>query len=188
MVPDTEAEYVFTSERLGFRNWTKGDLDAMSAINDDPRVMEFFPSTQTKEQTAAFIERMQKSFYERSYCYFAVDELKGGLIGFIGFMYKDFVSDHTPAVDIGWRLATAHWNKGYALEGALACLEYGFTTLGFTKVISIAPKLNERSEKIMKRLGMTKKAEFKHPDLKAHPLLETCVIYEINQKEWNSNT
>ncbi|MBL7930483.1 MAG: GNAT family N-acetyltransferase [Bacteroidia bacterium] len=151
----------------------------MTAINLDPRVMEYFPSTQDKEQTAGFIQRMQKSFLEKSYCYYAVDELGGGLIGFVGFMDKDFKSDFTPAVDIGWRLATAHWNKGYALEGARACMDYGFKTLGFKNVISIAPKINERSEKIMKRLGMNKRGEFKHPDLSAHPRLETCVVYEL---------
>lgn len=183
----TNEKYIFTSERLGFRNWRENDLEAMSAINLDPRVMEFFPSTQNKEQTEAFIKRMQKSFHEKSYCYYAVDELESGLIGFIGFMDKDFVSDFTPAVDIGWRLATAHWNKGYAFEGAAACMEHGFKTLRLDKVISIAPKINERSEKIMKRLGMTKKGELKHPDLAAHPILETCVVYELNSKEWNRN-
>src|SRR5690606_25960568 len=152
--------------------------------NLDPRVMEFFPSIQNREQTAMFIERMQKSFREKNYCYYAVDELCGGLIGFIGFLDKDFVSDFTPAVDIGWRLATAHWNKGYALEGAKACMDHGFKTIGFEKVISMAPKVNVRSEKIMKRLGMHKRAEFKHPDLKEHPHLQNCVIYELNLNEW----
>ena len=183
-MPESAENYLFRSERLGFRNWNKNDLDAMTAINLDPRVMEFFPSTQNREQTTAFIERMQKSFREKNYCYYAVDEPGGELIGFIGFMDKDFVSDFTPAVDIGWRLSTAQWNKGYAFEGAKACMNYGFETLGFEKIISLAPQINERSEKIMKRLGMYKRGEFKHPELDAHPHLQPCVVYEQNLNEW----
>lgn len=37
-------KYIFTSERLGFRNWNLTDIDKMYEINSDEKVMEFFPS------------------------------------------------------------------------------------------------------------------------------------------------
>lgn len=180
-----EKTYVLESERLGFRNWLESDLEAMTQINADPRVMEFFPSIQNREQTAAFIERMQQHYQKTGYCYFAVEEKHSGeLIGFIGLLFRDNVPDIAPGVDIGWRLATQHWNKGYALEGAKTCLAYGFDILNLDHVISIAPVVNLRSEKIMKRLGLVKRGEFKHPELKQHPVLETCVLYEITADQW----
>lgn len=178
-------EYVFCSERLGFRNWCSDDLEPMAQINNDPRVMEFFPSVQSRDQTAAFIERMQNQFRKSKYCYFATAELAtGNLIGFIGLMYKDNLPQVVPGVDIGWRLSANYWNKGYALEGARATLNYGFNTLELESVMAIAPTLNLRSEKIMKRLGMQKKGEFKHPELEQFPSLEICLLYELNHLEW----
>ncbi|RZK12370.1 MAG: N-acetyltransferase, partial [Flavobacterium sp.] len=123
---NTTKNYLFTSERLGFRNWIEDDIPKMAEINSDPNVMEFFPSLQSAEQTDLFIRRMQQQFEEKSYCYFAVDVLDTDtFIGFIGLSDKDFESDFTPSVDIGWRLSEKQWKKGYATEGALACLKYG---------------------------------------------------------------
>jgi RimJ/RimL family protein N-acetyltransferase len=115
--------YLFTSERLGFRNWIASDIDRMSEINSDKKVMEFFPCVQSNEQTKLFVKRMQKHFDRTDFCYFAVDVLKSAeLIGFIGLAEQTFEADFTPCVDIGWRLHTSAWNKGYATEGAKACL------------------------------------------------------------------
>jgi len=81
----TNPSYLFTSERLGFRAWQQEDIDAMQEINSDARVMEFFPALLTMEQTKAFIERMNRQFDEKSFCYFAVDVLATKeFIGFIG--------------------------------------------------------------------------------------------------------
>ena len=48
-------KYLFTSERLGFRSWFDSDLEELSKINLDAKVMEFFPSRQTEEESTQFI-------------------------------------------------------------------------------------------------------------------------------------
>lgn len=177
---NTTKNYLFTSERLGFRNWIESDIPLIADINSNPNVMEFFPSVQDFEQTERFIKRMQSQFEEKSYCYFAVDVLKTDtFIGFIGLSDKDFDSDFTPSVDIGWRLSEAHWKKGYATEGALACLKYGFEHLKLEKIIATTPKINLKSEEVMKRIGMTKVKNFDHPLLLDDSRLKDCVLYEI---------
>lgn len=172
--------YLFTSERLGFRNWTESDIPLMAAINSNPNVMEFFPSVQDSEQTQRFIKRMQGQFEEKDYCYFAVDALETDtFIGFIGLSDKDFESDFTPAVDIGWRLSEAHWKKGYATEGALACLNYSFKKLQLEKIIATTPAINLKSEEVMKKIGMKKVKNFDHPLLLDDERLKDCLLYEI---------
>ncbi|MCD8438419.1 GNAT family N-acetyltransferase, partial [Tenacibaculum dicentrarchi] len=107
--------YIFKSERLGFRNWTEKDKPKMTEINSDSKVMEFFPSIPNKEQTEEFVNRMKKQYTENGFCYFAVDKLENNeFIGFIGISEQNFESDFTPCVDIGWRLAQKEWGKGYA--------------------------------------------------------------------------
>jgi RimJ/RimL family protein N-acetyltransferase len=172
-------EYLFTSERLGFRNWKPEDIDAMAAINADPEVMEFFLALRSHEETATFIAKMQTQFVEKGFCYFAVDTLENKeFIGFTGLSIPDFEADFTPCVDIGWRLKRSVWGKGFATEGAGRCLDYGFTQLGLTHVYAIAPCVNVRSEHVMKKTGMQKVKQFLHPLLEGDERLQECVLYE----------
>lgn len=177
--------YIFKSERLGFRNWNSNDLQEFAELNSDSEVMEHFPSTLSREETFDFIQRLKKHYELNGHTYFATEILRTGeLIGFIGLALQDYESEFTPNVDIGWRLKKAHWGKGYATEGAKKCLEFAFTELKLNKVISTCTIRNTKSEKVMKKIGMKKIGEFKHPKLKAYPELEKCVCYEIKN---NSN-
>jgi RimJ/RimL family protein N-acetyltransferase len=173
--------YLFTSERLGFRNWLSKDITGMTAISADPAVMRYFPAPATPEQTVSFIERMKIMLRDKGYCYFAVDELKANqFIGFIGMYYQTFESPFTPAVDIGWRLAKAFWGKGFATEGAKRCLEYAFKDLQIPALIATAPQVNKPSIHVMEKIGMHKLMDFKHPRLKGFDHLEHCVCYAIS--------
>ena len=170
--------YLFQSPRLGFRNWIESDIAPMAAISADAEVMKYFPAPATYEQTIAFVKRMQDEFTERGYCYFAVDEISTNtFIGFIGLSWKTFEADFTPCVDIGWRLKPDVWNKGYATEGAIRCLDYAFDTLKLDRVYSMAPKMNTTSERVMQKAAMKKVGEFEHSMLKDHPELMPCILY-----------
>ena len=112
-------KYIFKSERLGFRNWNLTDIDPLHEINSDEKVMEFIPTIPTKKQTTEFVERMKKQFENKGFCYFAVDKLADReFIGFIGLSEQTYEADFTPCIDIGWRIKSSEWNKGYATEGA----------------------------------------------------------------------
>ena len=174
-------KHLFTSTRLGFRNWIETDIPKMIKISGNEEVMNFFPAVATPEQTTIFTRKLQDLFEEKGYCYFAVDELETGkFIGFIGFYFQDYESEFTPAVDIGWRLHPDFWGKGYATEGAKACLDYGKDSLKLKKVISTAPQINKPSINVMKKIGMKKKLEFIHPKVKENERLRNCVCYEID--------
>lgn len=172
--------YLFTSERLGFRNWTLDDLDVLAALCADPDVMEHFPNTLSRDETAAYIKRMQKHFETHGYTYFAADiKDTGELIGFIGLAYQTYETDFLPATDIGWRLKKSAWGKGYATEGARRCLQFAFEELGLDKVVSTCVLANRRSENVMKKIGMQRMGEYMHPKLLEHPEYAPHVWYQI---------
>lgn len=172
--------YLFTSERLGFRNWHDTDLPKMTAVSGDPQVMRFFPKTYNQAETDEFIERMKKLFDEKGYCFFATERLVDKkFIGFIGLNYVDYESPFNPATEIGWRLGKDFWGNGYATEGAKRCLEYGFEELKLSKIIAIAPKVNSPSINVMKKIGMEKIGEFVHPKLLDYPRIMKCDCYKI---------
>ncbi len=180
---NNKKKYIFTSARLGFRNWDFADIDKMHEINSDEKVMEFFPYIQTKEQTAEFVKRMKKQFEDKGFCYFAVDKLEDNeFIGFIGLSEQTYKADFTPCIDIGWRIKSSEWNKGFASEGAKKCLDYALNDLKLEKVYSIAPKINTKSEHIMIKIGLKKQYEFEHTLLTNYETLKTCVLYKAEPK------
>ena len=178
------AKYSFESERLGFRNWSMEDLDLFfTKINNDDQVMEFFPFKPSKQDTQAFIERMQNMFTEKGFCYFAVDILETNeFIGFIGLCEQTYLEQLGSFVDIGWRLKTSAWGKGYATEGAKACLRYGFEALQLPEIYAVASEINIKSIAVMQKIGMEQVSVFNHPKLTKTPELESCVLYKIKNK------
>lgn len=176
--------YTIQTQRLGLRNWKDSDLAAMTAINQDPAVMRYFPSMPDEATTREYIQRMQAQFAENQYCYFAVEILDTReFVGFIGLMYQDYEATFTPCVDIGWRLKQSAWGKGFATEGAKACLDYAFTTLNLPTIYSVAPLVNTPSINVMKKIGMTLSTTFQHPKLGDFPTLETCALYVIERSK-----
>lgn len=177
------SNYLFTSERLGFRNWRDNDLADFSAINQDEEVMEYFPSILSKEETKQFIIRLQDHFEEFGHNFYAVEKLENNeLIGFIGLTDTRIHMEFTPCKEIGWRLKQPVWNQGYATEGAIRVLEYGFNNLNMEEIVSFTPKVNLKSEHIMNKIGMTKVGEFIHPRIDVNHNLNPHVLYKIEKE------
>ncbi len=173
------------TERLILRWWEESDSLPFSQMNADPEVMEFFPKALSREESDALIQRIEGSFSERGYGLWAAELRAGGeFIGFIGFNYTDFPSDFTPCVEIGWRLARRAWGKGYATEGAKACLQAGFEKLGFDKIFSFTSRINTRSVNVMKKIGLTYVKGFDHPRIANESRLRSHVLYGLARVEF----
>lgn len=179
--------YIFNSERLGFRNWKNEDLEEFAQLNSDEAVMEHFPKLLSKKEVEELIDKLRDHFAENGFTYYAVDILETNeCIGMIGLAAQEYKTKFTPAIDIGWRLKRTAWGKGYATEGAKRCLDYAFNELGLHKIVSVTTLKNAKSENVMKKIGMIKKGEFNHPELADHPEYEKHVCYEIVKSEYGS--
>ena len=105
--------------------------------------------------------------------------------GFVGLARPRFEAHFTPCVEIGWRLASAYWGKGYATEAARAVLAYAFTILKLDEVVSFTVPENVRSQSVMCKIGMARdeSGDFLHPalaGLKDHRLA-LHVLYRIKR-------
>ncbi len=49
---------IIETDRLILRTWNDDDLQPMFAINQDPKVMEYFPSLQDVDMTKNFIDKV----------------------------------------------------------------------------------------------------------------------------------
>ena len=175
------------TERLILRPWKKEDLASLQSLNQDPRVMEYFPSLKSYKESLEEYNRIKEDFKKEGFGLWAVSLIGGAdFIGFIGLHRVKFTEHFTPAVEIAWRLMADYWGKGYATEGAMACLKYGFETLHLDEIVSFTTPLNKRSIAVMERIGMSRdpKDDFDHPKLpKGHPL-RRHVLYRLQANEW----
>jgi RimJ/RimL family protein N-acetyltransferase len=180
LVSISTSKGLITTPRLLLRNWELSDLDDLHAVNSNPNVMRHFPTVMTKEETLAQLKRFQNHQDKEGFSYFAA-ELKetGECIGFIGMARQNYTAEFTPCVDIGWRLKESAWGKGYATEGAKACLEFAWNELKLQEVYAIAVPQNESSFHVMKKIGMHYYGDFFHQALVDYPELHRCKSYRI---------
>ncbi|WP_282942604.1 GNAT family N-acetyltransferase [Paenibacillus sp. RC67] len=174
--------YLETS-RLQLRDWEETDLEPFSRLNADEQVMKYFPKTLSIEETNAFYKSIISEFKECAFGLYAVEAKENKeFIGFIGFHRTTFEADFTPCIEIGWRLKKEAWGKGYANEGATACLQYGFSKLGFHDVYSFTADVNKPSIKVMMNIGMSFIKMFSHPKVEKDSPLNKHVLFHIKQK------
>ena len=174
------------TERLLLRQWCDDDRDPWAAMNADPEVMRHFPSTHTREQADDFVDRHQSLLEERGWGLWAVEVVGGApFIGCVGLAVPGFEASFTPCVEVGWRIARAHWGQGYAPEAARAAVAFGFTELDLDEIVSFTSVGNTSSRRVMEKLAMREALEFDHPRLPGHRL-ERHVLYRLARTAWTS--
>ncbi|HSK73327.1 MAG TPA: GNAT family N-acetyltransferase, partial [Pyrinomonadaceae bacterium] len=70
-------------------------------------------------------------------------------VGICGFVKRDSL----PEPDIGFAFLPQYGGQGFAFESAEAVLKYGRDVLGLKRILAIATKDNERSEKLLGKIG-----------------------------------
>ena len=174
------------TERLLMRRWRDGDRPAFAAMNADPAVMEYFPSTRDRRESDAVVDRIEAHFDARGFGLWAV-EIPGlvPFIGFVGLWTPSFEAHFTPAVEVGWRLAREHWGRGYATEAAEAAVAVGFDALGLEEIVAFTVPANFRSRRVMEHLGMTHDAadDFDHPGITEGHALRRHVLYRLGRPD-----
>jgi RimJ/RimL family protein N-acetyltransferase len=181
-VPSHRFTSPIRTERLVLRRWRDGDREPFAAMNADPRVVEHLPGPLTREASDALVDRIEANFESRGFDVFAVG-IPGvaAFAGFVGLTVPRFEAAFTPCVEVGWRLAPAHWGRGYATEAARASLAFGFERLDLAEIVSFTVAANVRSRRVMERIGMTRDPcdDFEHPALPAGHRLRPHVLYRI---------
>ncbi len=175
---------IIETERLILRTWQIEDIEPFALINKDPNVMKYMPSVLTNQESEEFIKKMVLHYNQHGFGPMALTlKNTGVLIGYLGLKNVEIESHFSPNIEIAWRIASEHWNKGYATEGAKACIDYGFHILGFFhEIVSFTVPANLASIKVMEKIGMTRdlKGDFAHPKLPLDHPLSKHVLYRIN--------
>ena len=149
--------------------------------------MEYFPRVLARTESDAFVDQIVMHFAEHRFGLYAAElAADGTFIGYIGLAVPKFFAAFTPCVEIDWRLSADHWGKGLATEGAREIVRFAFTTLGLDSLVSFTVPGNQRSRRVMEKIGMMHNPaeDFDHPVLSPGHPLRRHVLYRRSRADW----
>ena len=155
-----------TTKRMHLRPLSSGDEDHLLKIFSDPVAMEFYLGTKTQEDAEKWIEKTKK-IYQEQQIGFLVCELKdtGEFVGICGLLPQS--PNGRDEIEVGYLFVRKFWGQGLATEAACACMDYGFHTKGYKRIISLIDPNNVKSIGVAERNGLKKEGETVYKGRKA---------------------
>jgi ribosomal-protein-alanine N-acetyltransferase len=171
------ADISLRTRRLLLRPWRDEDAAPFATMSADPEVMQYLLVRPD------WMARARAHWQEHGFGQWVV-EIPGeaSFIGIVGLSTVGYEAAFTPAVELAWRLARAHWGRGYATEAARSAVDYGFGKLNLAEIVATTVPANLRSRRVMEKLGMTRAREddFDHPRIPEGPL-RRHVLYRLRR-------
>lgn len=174
--------------RLLITNWQNQDFPAFHALNSDKRVMAYFPTPKSEEQSLTAFKQNNQSLLKTGLGFCALYLRKTneviGMAGILTTNLEPIFSNTTH--QIAWRILPNFQKQGLASEAATCLLNYAFKDLSLHEVVAYAVKDNIASIKVMQRIGMAKYSteSFDHPEVPdSHPHLKTHLAYRLQRPQ-----
>lgn len=145
---------VLETERLILRRIQPTDACDMYEYASDPEVPRYLPWEvhPSLEYTREYLEYLETRCAVGDFFDWAVVERESGrMIGTCGFTRFRFEDD---CGEVGYVFRRDVWGKGYAPEALRAVMTFGFGALGLQRVEAKFLEGNDRSLRVMEKLGM----------------------------------
>jgi RimJ/RimL family protein N-acetyltransferase len=146
---------VTATERLRLRRLTLRDGAFILELVNEPAWIRNIGDkhVSTLEDAERYIRDVVLRMYERlGYGLYLVESRESGdPMGICGFVRRDSLE----GPDLGFAFLQRFWGVGYAGEAAAAVMSYAWNALAFTRVLAIASRQNERSTRLLGRLGFS---------------------------------
>jgi len=145
---------ILETERLTLRHLSTDDAPFILELLNDPSFIQNIGdrNVRTIADAESYITKGPVSSYEKNGFGLDLVILKetGESIGICGLIKRDTLED----VDIGYAFLPKFWRKGYAVESALAVLEYGQQVKGLKRIVAITLKENKGSVRVLEMIGL----------------------------------
>ena len=176
----------FESERLIFRRIVHGDANDIFLIRSNNKVMRFMdvPWHHSISDAEKLINSVEESYKNKTgISWGIVEKHSNSFIGYIGFIR--IYPDHCRA-EIGYALKPEFWGKGYMYETINKLVRFGFEEMKLHSIEANVNPLNEKSKKVLERVGFKKEAYFRENYFFNGKFLDS-VIYSLLEKDLTDN-
>ncbi|MGE4618579.1 MAG: GNAT family N-acetyltransferase [Planctomycetota bacterium] len=177
------------TKRLLLRPWQLSDQLPFAQMLADPDYNKFMPGPFPPHKADQIFTEIQNRTRAHQIGPLVVElPRQEPFLGYLGLTIPAVTLPFSPCVEIGWHLVPRFWGQGYATEGAVAVLKYGFEQLELEEVVAFTVPENLASRGVMEKIGMTQEltGDFDHPALdEGHPL-RRHVLYRIQRDDFNA--
>jgi RimJ/RimL family protein N-acetyltransferase len=147
---------VLTTARLTLRRLTHDDAPFLVTLLNDPDFIRYIADRQVRTVADAcrYLDAGPGAMYERYGfgLWLVVLTASGESIGICGLLKREVLDD----VDLGFAFLPAFRSQGCALEAARGSLDYARDVLGLSRVVAVAQPDNERSHRLLAKLGFVR--------------------------------
>lgn len=174
------------TERLILRRFTLQDAENMyKNWAADPLVTKYLSWKPHKDvdESRETIDNFWVKNYPSVEKYEWAIELKeiGEAIGSIALMNIDNVND---SGEVGYCIGKNYWNKGITTEAFLAIIRFGFSEVGFQRIVGRHHVNNPASGEVMKKCGLQYEGTLRKVSRNNLGELVDCKIYSILKEEY----
>ena len=154
---------VVETARLIGRRPALEHLEEFAALMGDPRVAETMGGTRTAAECELWIRKDIAHWEALDFgAWHAFERSTDILVGRIGC--RALPVEGRMEVELAWTVHSDHWGQGYATELAAPARDLAFSR-GLDSVVALTLPSNERSLRVMAKLGMTYEADITHAGL-----------------------
>lgn len=163
-----------TDAEMMFRNWTS-----------DENVTRFlrWDAHKTMDETQKMLRQWVEAYQEGSTYYWGIYLKDGEMIGSIGVA---ITSEYDLKGELGYKIGSRWWGKGYSSEAAGAVLAYMFRHTDIERIDAYSAVENAASGKVMEKIGMRYEGHMQHY-YRTRDGFYDCTLYGIIRKDWERN-
>jgi RimJ/RimL family protein N-acetyltransferase len=144
---------ILTTDRLILRQLVPDDVDFLTELLGDPRVMRFYPQTYDRDGAVLWLNRSLERYAADGHGFWLTCDRQTlqphGIVGVL----KQQVEDRE-IIEVGYILHHRFWGRGFATEAARACRDWAFRNTAADTVYSLIRPINLPSQAVARRNGM----------------------------------
>lgn len=156
------------TERLVLRLPRAEDFGRYAELYASEEASRFIGGTMPRAAAWRKFLQMPGAWAVQGFAMFSVEEKSSGLwLGQMG----PWRPEGWPGNEIGYAFHPDAWGRGYAMESAVASIDWAFAQLGWSDIIHCIDPDNLPSQKVAQRLGSTLKGPGRLPEpFQDHPV------------------
>jgi ribosomal-protein-alanine N-acetyltransferase len=155
---------LITTERLTLHEWAEEYFDDLFALAQIPETVRYVGTGKpwTHEYTLAKHRATLAHWASHGYGWFAVSAAPGSFDGVVSLVHRSPTESGlgSPAVEMGWWIASSGWGRGYATEATTAVRDHVFSAGFADRLLAVYEPANKASARVVEKLGFTPYSRF----------------------------
>lgn len=150
--------------RLTLSRMSANDLDNLTRMHLDPRVMATLGGVRSAETTRQWLEHQLDHWRQYGYGLWLARERETGQFAGRGGLHRVEINGREE-VEVGYSFLADYWGCGLATELVRASIHAAFTILNIPNLVCFTPTTNFASQRVMQKAGFRYERDCVYKDM-----------------------